>query len=136
MSWWANKLQQNQPLGIKVQPAQAPVAPQPQPVQHGHPQQPVHPLQHDTPPEPQDLSKISYQEIARAHDGEKISKYWKGGEAMRKEGSLVCPECGTATSYTAYSGNTARIAGFPPRPHCFECGYNGLFTQADQANWA
>ena len=138
MSWWADKIQQNQPGGIRVSPS---LQQQHYPVQQHQPQQPV-----QYPPQPQpyqdpgpiDGSKISYQQLAREHDGEKISKYWRGGEAMKTEGHLGCPQCGSSTSYTQYSGNAglaAGIAGNRPRPHCFECGYNGLFVQGEQANW-
>ncbi len=131
--WWANKIQQAQPQvhGLRVQP-QAPV--QAQPIQ-----QQGHPLQHAPVPPPQELGKISYQQIAKEHDGEKISKFWQGGEGVRTEGHMACPQCGSSTSFTAYSGAggmAASIGGNRPRPHCFECGYNGLFIQGDQANWA
>lgn len=134
-NWWANKLQANQPAGIRVVPAQH--APQPQYTQQA-PQPVPHQPQY-VPPEQVDGSKVSYQQLAREHDGEKISKYWRGGEGMKTEGHLGCPNCGTTTGYTAYSGQSglsAGVAGNRPRPHCFECGYNGLFSQGEQANWA
>jgi hypothetical protein len=133
-NWWANKIQQQQPAGIRVMP-QHHVQQAPQPVQYPQPVQQPHQYTH---PGEIDGSKISYQQLAREHDGEKISKYWRGGEAMKTEGHLGCPNCGSNTSYTQYSGNAglaAGIAGNRPRPHCFECGYNGVFVQGEQANW-
>lgn len=135
MSWWANKLQSDQPAGIRVVPQYQ--QPQHQP-QYAQAPQPVPHQPQYTPPEQIDGSKVTYQQLAREHDGEKISKYWRGGEAMRTEGHLGCPNCGTTTGYTAYSGNgglSAGVGGNRPRPHCFECGYNGVFVQGDEANW-
>lgn len=135
-NWWANKINQGQPAGIRVAPQQQV---QPQYVQQPQAPQPVPMQPQYTPPEQLDGSKVTYQQLAREHDGEKISKYWRGGEGMRTEGNLGCPQCGSSTSFTAYSGNAglaAGVAGNRPRPHCFECGYNGFFTQGEQANWA
>ena len=140
---------EQQPRGIVVQPAQ-PQAPQPPPGYQLVPVQPAYtpppgyqlvPVQQPGQPvaqpqhvAPQPLNtKQNYQQFMREHDGEKISKYWQGGEAHRLEGALSCPQCGSPTSYTNYS--STMMHGTRPRPHCFECGYNGLFQQADQANW-
>lgn len=133
--WWGKKLQATQPGGIQVGPQHYPQQQYVQPQPIAPPQQPV--IQQMQVQEI-DGAKVSYLEMARAHDGEKISKYWKGGEAMRTEGNLGCPQCGSTTSFTAYSGQggmAAGIAGNRPRPHCFECGYNGLFAQGEQSNW-
>jgi len=133
--WWSKKLASQQPHGIRV-------SPQHHIPQQQQPQQPVHypqPQQQMVPQAPIDGSKVTYQQLAKEHDGEKISKYWRGGEAMRTEGNLGCPQCGSSTSYTQYSGTAgaaAGIAGNRPRPHCFECGYNGLFQQGEMANWS
>lgn len=117
------------PPGYQLVPIQPAYTPPPGyqlvPAQGQQPQQQVAPQPVDT--------KTNYMQFARQHDGEKISKYWQGGEAHRLEGSLSCPQCGSPTSYTNYS--STMMHGTRPRPHCFECGYNGLFQQADQANW-
>jgi len=124
---------QQQPRGIVVPPQQPQVVVPPgyqlvpiNPQQQQQQQQPVYQ------PQPID-TKLKYLEFARLHDGEKISKYWQGGEATKLEGNLSCPQCGSPTGYTTYS--STMMHGTRPRPHCFECGYNGLFQQADQANW-
>ena len=64
-------------------------------------------------------------------------KLWKGGEAHRREGNLRCPDCGSqhVFSRTARGSNTM-INGAAPAPRCFECGWNGKFSQAEQVNWA
>lgn len=130
-NWLAKKITpQQQPRGLVLRPRE-PVAPQPQHV----PQQPQPqhhepaPMQQHVPASPNDLPPT-----AEIHMGDAI-KVWKGGEAHRREGHLQCPSCGSATGYTAYSGGGGQIGGHQPRPHCFECGYNGTFMQGQEANW-
>ena len=143
-SWWANKLNQQQPQsgGITV-PPQQPVQQQPQPVQQTVQQQPQ-PVQQDMTGVP--LQTGERQEVLdpnRDRNAEvsmtDAMRLWRGGEAHRKEGHMACPNCGSTTSYTAYSGMNAggaRVNGQQPRPHCFECGYNGSFAQGLETNWA
>lgn len=128
-SWWANKLgQQPQPrYGIPVIPTQ------PQPV-HVPVQQPVQ--QQPPPAHDPNLLDPTQDRNAEISMGDAL-RLWKGGEAHRREGHMECPSCGSKTGYTAYSGaGNAQINGQRPRPHCFECGYNGSYTQGLQANWA
>lgn len=63
-------------------------------------------------------------------------RMWKGGEARRREGDMTCPECGSQHVFSrmAKAGNTT-VQGKSPAPRCFECGWTGLYTQGDQANW-
>ena len=56
---------------------------------------------------------------------------WQGGKAHRIDNE-PCPECGSDKYYSRTEG--AR-RGPPPAPHCFACGYNGLFTQGLQTTW-
>ena len=58
---------------------------------------------------------------------------WKGGEAHRREGSLTCPRCGSKNVFSRSNGGTL---GHAPAPRCFECGWNGLYEQADQTSWS
>lgn len=68
--------------------------------------------------------------------GEAI-KLWKGGEAMRKEGDMRCPECGSQHVFSRVGrGLNTMINGAAPAPRCYECGWNGRFSQADQSNWS
>jgi hypothetical protein len=130
-SWWANKLgQPQQPsrgITLPAQPAPAPqqsvveAAPQPAPPQHTKPVL--------------DPNRDANAEVPM---GEAM-RLWKGGEAHRMEGSMACPACGSATGYTAYSGMGSagsRVNGQQPRPHCFECGYNGSYAQGLESNWS
>lgn len=139
-SWWANKLQQHQPLprGITVPPTQAPPQTVPQQVVQ---QQPVQVTQQGVPlqtGERQEVLDPNRAANAEVSMGEAL-KLWRGGEAHRTEGHMQCPSCGSKTGYTAYSGMAAggsRVNGQQPRPHCFECGYNGAYSQGMQSNWA
>ena len=58
---------------------------------------------------------------------------WKGGEAHRREGSLSCPRCGSKNVFSRANGGSL---GHSPAPRCFECGWNGLYEQADQTSWS
>lgn len=57
---------------------------------------------------------------------------WKGGEAHRMDGHLNCPRCGSNNVFSRSNGGGGTKA---PAPRCFECGWNGLYTQADQSSW-
>jgi hypothetical protein len=129
--WWSRKLSPDSgKAGLRV-PYEYPQPQQPQPVQH----QPQQQVQHQPQPQPQQPAADPQQEITM---GEAI-RTWSGGEAHRKEGHLACPACGSATGYTEYSaaGHAgSMINGQRPRGHCFECGYNGHFTQGLESSWA
>jgi hypothetical protein len=133
--WWSKKLAPVQPAsppryGIQVQPQ----APQPVPNQPVY-QQPVQPLHQG---ERQQVLDPDAPPDAKIPMGQAM-KLWRGGEAHRTEGNLVCPDCGSATSFTTYSGRGAagaRVNGMAPRPHCYECGYNGSFSQGMENTWA
>lgn len=44
-----------------------------------------------------------------------------------------CPSCGSNQYFEVLSG---KRRGPPPAPHCYNCGYNGLFEQGLEGNWA
>jgi len=123
--WWARKLNPvDDRSGIRVQYAY------PDTSRVVTPQAPPHHQPVQAPPQPRDdpNREITMGEAMRT---------WKGGEAHRKEGHLSCPGCGSVTGYTHYSSNAAStINGNRPRSHCFECGYNGHFTQGLETSWA
>lgn len=58
---------------------------------------------------------------------------WRGGEAHRVDGHLSCPRCGSKNIFSRSNGQTM---GKAPAPRCFECGWNGLYEQADQVSWS
>ena len=124
-NWWANKLAPAQPQ----QPRGGVVLPPVQP----HYQQPPH---HGQPGQYQQTAPVPAQQVQVGPDGKihimDAIVAWKGGIAHRSEGGLSCPACGSQTGYTHYSGT----AGNRPAPHCFVCGYNGRFSQGDQASWS
>jgi DNA-directed RNA polymerase subunit RPC12/RpoP len=60
-------------------------------------------------------------------------RMWRGGEAHSVDGHLACPRCGSKNMFSRSNGNTLQKA---PAPRCFECGWNGLYQQAEQASWA
>lgn len=144
--WWQRKAQEiagrtsaPQRHGITVQRPH-PVQQQPQYPQHVSQPQPMHAVQPQAPVQPgrQDVLDPNRPRDAEITMGEAM-RLWQGGEAARKEGNLSCPECGSQTGYTMYSGGAAgsvRVGGQSPRSHCFECGYNGHFTQGLESNWA
>lgn len=136
--WWAKKLgtpQQQAPspggLVIGRQPAPAPVQPQPV-VQQQVVQQPVQPAI-DPVTGRQQVLDPNQPADAEIGMGDAI-RLWQGGQAQRLEGNTQCPNCGSRTGYTNYSAT--QMHGTRPRPHCFECGYNGQFTQGLESNWA
>lgn len=122
-SWWARKLGNPEP------------AQQPQP-QYGYPQQPSYPATgpayHGPPPQqPQ-----STQHIQVTKDNVvALTGLWQGGQGTKTE-TMRCPSCGSGDYFSranvsgskmvnTNSGTMAHAA-----PHCFDCGYNGLYEQA------
>lgn len=117
--WWSRRLgtpQQQQPQ------QQTPIYPQPQyPQQQAHPQSP----QYNPHPAPQQQIRVTPENLYEA------AMHWQGGEATRTE-TQSCPKCG-GNHYYSRSGGVSR--GPSPAPMCFDCGFNGMFTQGDPAVW-
>lgn len=127
--WWSRKLSNNPaPSHTPQRTSVPPVAP---PVRIGTQVRMPAPVE---PPQETAVANLSPNE--EIHMGDAI-RMWKGGEAARKEGNMYCPECGSHNVFSrvARGGNTT-IQGKSPAPRCFECGWTGLYTQADQTNWA
>ena len=119
--WWSRNMG-GQPRA-RQEPAQAPPPPQQQfqqPQQYGYPQQQV-PHQ----PHPQQNVQVTTENFMQAVAS------WQGGEAHRTEQNR-CPRCGSDHFFSRSQG-THR--GPPPAPHCADCGFNGLFEQANEATW-
>lgn len=131
--WWARRISGNPPAP-RTQPSSIPPTSPPLrfPVQQ---QQPVY-QQHSQTVGNQRLLDESQPADAHIDMGSAI-RMWKGGEAMRKQGDLRCPECGSANVFhrVAKGGNTT-INGKAPAPRCFECGWNGIYDQGLETNWA
>jgi len=60
-------------------------------------------------------------------------RMWTGGDAHRQDGHLTCPRCSSKNVFSRSNGSNMMK---PPAPRCFECGWNGIYQQADQASWA
>lgn len=131
--WWSRRISGNQPVQ-RSQPASVPPTSPPLrfPPQQ---QQPVY-QQHSQTVGNQRLLDESQPADAQIDMGSAI-RMWKGGEAMRKQGDLRCPECGSSNVFhrVAKGGNTT-INGKAPAPRCFECGWNGIYDQGLETNWA
>jgi len=116
--WWSKKLAgepptpQRSPLPpvqapVKFPPAQAPQVRQPQP----------------------SASPEALPEGATLSDYLRTGAT-RGGKATRTE-TAICPECG---GNYVFSRNTGTAVN--PAPRCYECGWNGLYSQADQVSWS
>lgn len=116
--WWDKKLKGEKPTPQPIYPNPATYSNRP--VQTVETQT----VQHNLPPNTQLTT------------GQAI-RMWKGGEAHQREGSMRCPECGSRNVFSRVGkGSNSMVNGAAPAPRCFECGWNGKFSQADQSNWA
>lgn len=93
----------------------------PQQPQQQAPQQPQQPPPMVQPGEPVTIENL----------WEKM-KQWRGGQAHKSDYG-PCPQC-NGNHYSSRDGAMAR-RGPPPAPHCFDCGYNGMFTQGMASSW-
>lgn len=57
-------------------------------------------------------------------------RLWKGSRAVQRE-TMTCPDCGSDHVFSRTNGGTS----MPPAPVCYTCGWNGKYSQGDQANW-
>jgi hypothetical protein len=117
--WWSKKLKGEKPSPQLTYPNPAAYSNRPVTTQQSSPQAPV-----------QDVSPNSQINVGTA------IRLWKGGEAMKRDGHLVCPSCGSRNVFSRTGkGANSMIHGAAPAPHCFECGWNGMYEQASQVNW-
>lgn len=105
------------------QPYQQPYQ-QPQQPQWQQHQQPM-PGQHQMPPQTPPPGSVNHQNFMQ------MASMWRGGPAMKSDPG-GCPECG---SPRFYSRAKTVSRGPAPAPHCFDCGFNGMFDQGDPATW-
>ena len=121
--WYARRLarhrtEQGQPMVPYAR--QAPLQQPPQPPQHVPFQQAAQ--EYFEPPKGATTVDNLYQMMGR----------WKGGKAHKID-SEPCPECGSNQYFSRTDGHRR---GPPPAPHCYNCGFNGLFTQGLESNWS
>ena len=115
-SWWERKLTNDKSETPKSLP----------PVQH-RVAIPALSQQAQSAPTPKQLPSNGQTDMGTA------IRMWAGGEAHRQEGHLTCPRCSSKNVFSRSNGSTTMK---PPAPRCFECGWNGMYQQADQASWA
>lgn len=118
VDWYRNKIAalRGSPPAAPQQRYQQPVY---QPYQQPQYQQPPQVQQRQPPP------PVTMENLYAA------AGYWTGGKAHRIDRD-PCPECGSNQFYSRTDG-TRR--GPPPAPHCYNCGYNGMFQQGDPTTW-
>lgn len=119
--WWSKKL-----AGEKPTPARPSTPPVEVPIRFPQAttqaQQPMQPQAQQPQQEASSLSEYLRMGIT------------KGGEAQRRDGNMTCPECGSSYVFSRAKGNTKN--GASPAPRCYECGWNGVYSQADQSSWS
>jgi hypothetical protein len=119
-SWYSRKFGgQQQPQAQRPPPGYIPGYQPPQQPQQFAPQQQVQQA-------PQAPPKVTIDNLWGA------MQVWRGGKAHKIDAE-PCPECGSARYYSR-TGEGAR-RGPPPAPHCFDCGYNGMFQQGMASSW-
>jgi hypothetical protein len=77
-------------------------------------------------PQPQQAPPVNIENLWGA------MQQWRGGKAHRIDAE-PCPECGSPRYYSRTGEGTRR--GPPPAPHCFDCGFNGMFEQGMASSW-
>lgn len=111
--WWSRRLGNQQPQ-------QTPIYQQPQAPQQYQQQAPQYTQQ----PQPQQ-PRVTAENLYDA------AMTWQGGQATRTE-TQSCPNCGGGHYFSRTNGPSR---GPAPAPMCYDCGYNGMFTQGDPAVW-
>lgn len=132
--WWARKLSENAPSVPTPQRSYVPPVTPPVrfPAQAGN--QPTATPQQvaNSRGKVLDESRAPTDQISM---GEAL-RLWKGGEAMRREGGMTCPSCGSNLVFSRTGRGGTMVNGNQPAPRCFECGWNGMYDQGDQSSWS
>lgn len=123
--WWSKKLTGQQPTPQRTYQTPPVSPPMTIPMQAPHQQAPVHQQSGR-----QDLLDPSRAPTDNITMGEAL-RLWQGGEAMRKEGNMTCPDCGSIYVFSRTGrGHNTMVNGASPAPRCYECGWNGMYDQA------
>jgi hypothetical protein len=140
-SWYQRKLAQmrggpqQQPYPqARANPGMPPQqwAPQVQPVQAPVQQGQFVPQQYAQPQQTYDeTQKMEGASLTTLLDVQRATGTARPGQGERLNPD-PCPNCGKGLFY-ANLGKTRR--GPPPAPHCFNCGFNGLFEQGLESSW-
>lgn len=128
--WWARKLGGAQQA--RQQPQFQPYQPQQFQVPQGTPQYPVQ-QQHNGAEGAyaRQLDRLQGNGGVTTENLFQMAGLWQGGPGHKADPD-PCPDCGS-NQYFSRAGKNSRLP--PPAPHCYNCGYNGLFSQGDAANW-
>lgn len=114
-SWYARNVPKV--LGQPAAPAypQQPASPSLPPTTPAPVQQPPAPPAQDAPP-------------GQMHITDAIAR-WKGGAGNAE--TATCPRCGSRNVFSRANAAiiTSSGASASPAPHCYECGWNGLWEQ-------
>ena len=138
-SWYQRKVAQMRGQQPAPQPYQARANPGMPPQQWAPTvqsvQAPVQPVQQQyVQPQPQTYDEMAKQEgvsLSNLLDVQRATGVAKPGKGARLNPD-PCPECG---KNLFYSDLGTKRRGPSPAPHCFNCGYNGLFEQGLPASW-
>ena len=123
--WWSKKLTGQQPTPQRTYQTPPVSPPMTIPMQAPQQQAPVHQQSGR-----QDLLDPSRAPTDNITMGEAL-RLWQGGEAMRKEGNMTCPDCGSIYVFSRTGrGHNTMVNGASPAPRCYECGWNGMYDQA------
>lgn len=123
--WWAKK------LGGAGRPAPQQYQPQQYQVPQGTPQPQGYSTEGATGRYAQQLANLEQQQGVTTENLFEMARFWKGGPGHRADPD-PCPECGS-NQYFSRAAKHSRLP--PPAPHCYNCGFNGLFEQGDPATW-
>lgn len=126
--WWSKKLAGENPTPQRTYTTPPTTPPIQMPMQSPAQTQPMQsPQQQGGRQELLDPSRGANEQI----DMSTAIRLWKGGEAMRKEGNMTCPDCGSIYVFSRTGrGHNTMINGASPAPRCYECGWNGMYDQA------
>lgn len=120
--WWSKKLS-----GEKPPMDRSGLPPVNAPLRFPQAQNPTAPAQPSAPVAPQDAPPAESLSEALQRG------YTNGGEARRRD-TMNCPDCGSPYVFSRAKGTM--VNGASPAPRCYECGWNGLYDQAQQAVWS
>jgi hypothetical protein len=124
--WYRNKLSQLR--GPEPAPQPRPSYPQQGVPQYA--QQQVQPQQFQQPPGEFNPNLALPPGSIGLHDFTRVMGLWRGGKG-HKLNPEPCPSCGS----NQYYENLGPRRGPQPAPHCYNCGYNGLFEQGLPSSW-
>lgn len=122
--WWSRRLAGDQP----ARPTHSPSLPPVTPPMHNAIRIPTQPQQQ---PQQNNMKVLdpNRAENENVPMGDAI-RLWKGSRAVQRE-TMTCPDCGSDHVFSRTNGGTS----MPPAPVCYTCGWNGKYSQGDQANW-